>query len=111
MLGDLDGVERGALAQVVRDNPQVEAVRHGVVGPDAADKGVVEAVAVCSKRVEILRGIVHYLDPGRLRENLARLFGGDLRCKLDVDRFGVPSVDGDANGRRGDLDRVSSQSP
>ena len=28
-LGDLDGVERGPLAQVVGDDPQLEAVRHG----------------------------------------------------------------------------------
>src|SRR4051794_14831216 len=33
-LGDLDGVQRGALAEVVVADEQREAVRHRLVGPD-----------------------------------------------------------------------------
>src|SRR6267378_8125791 len=44
-LGDLDGVERGALAQVVGDDPQHEAVLDRRVLADAADIGRVLARA------------------------------------------------------------------
>src|SRR3990167_9919794 len=38
-LGDLDGVKGGALAQVVRDAPEGEAVLDRLVGANAADIG------------------------------------------------------------------------
>ena len=42
-LGDLHGVRRGALAQVVRDYPEREALRPAEVAADAADEHLVAA--------------------------------------------------------------------
>ena len=44
-LGDLDGVGRGALAQVVADDPQVEAAVVRGVAADAADEDLVRPAA------------------------------------------------------------------
>ena len=42
-LGELDGVERGALQEVVADDPEVEALRVTEVLADAADDDLVAA--------------------------------------------------------------------
>src|SRR5437667_3757725 len=50
-LGDLDGVERRALAQIVGDDPQHQAAVDGRVLADAADIGRVLAGAVVRRDV------------------------------------------------------------
>ena len=50
-LGDLDGVGRGALAQVVGDDPEVERALVAGVAADAADEDVVVARGVDRHRV------------------------------------------------------------
>lgn len=50
----LNRIERGSFSQVVRDDPQVEAVRDGVVPADSADEGVVESFALDGERIERL---------------------------------------------------------
>ncbi len=68
-LGDLHGVERGALAQVVADDEQRQAVLDASVTADAADEGGVPAGGLERGRD------VGELDPGCAREELARLVG------------------------------------
>src|SRR5207249_341338 len=51
LLGDLDGVQGGALAQVVRDAPEAQAVRRERVLAHAADERQVRALGVLRRRI------------------------------------------------------------
>ena len=57
-LGDLHGVERGALAKVVGDHPQHQAVLDRRVLADAADIGRVLAGCLVGRDIGALGGIV-----------------------------------------------------
>jgi hypothetical protein len=58
-LGDLDRVQSGALAEVVCDHQQREAVLHTPVPSDASDEDLVDSDGI-ARRGEVLKS-----DPGR----------------------------------------------
>src|SRR5258708_19209562 len=58
--GDLNRVQRGALAQIVRDAPQYQAVFHGRVLADAADVGRVLARRLVWRDVAARLALVHH---------------------------------------------------
>src|SRR6185312_16933265 len=59
-LGDLDGVERGALAQIVGHHPQRQAVVDGGVLADAADVGGVLADRLVGRYVTAVLALVDH---------------------------------------------------
>src|SRR5438034_843294 len=110
LFGDLDGVEGGALAQVVRDAPEAQSVRDERVLADAADQGEVAAVCILRRRIGAAVTVafggvrrVHNLDTRSLAPQRPRLVRRQLPLRLDVDRLRVAGVDGDAD--RGGVDR------
>src|SRR3954451_21722758 len=104
-LAQLDRVRRGALAQVVRHDPQVERLVVAGVAADAPDVDVVVAVGVDRERVARVVGVVDHGDARRGAQDLARLFGRQGRARLDVDRLRVAVDDRHAHARRADADR------
>jgi hypothetical protein len=86
--GDLHGVQRRALAQVVGDAPEGEAVLDGGVLADARDVGRILAGGVDGR--DVAAGLVlvdHHARPAPIAQDLARLVGRDRALELDVDRF------------------------
>ena len=78
-LGELDGVRRGALAQVVGHDPEGQSAividRH--VAPNPTDEDLVAAGGIRGKRVLVLARVVLDDDAGDRGEQLARPFRGD----------------------------------
>src|SRR3989338_10950664 len=95
--GDLDSVQRGAFAEVIRNNPEVQAVGDGFILPDAAAKRVIFAGGVQGQRVTVFRDVVNDGHAGRLGEQGDRLGAGDFLFGFDVDRFAVAADDRDAH--------------
>jgi hypothetical protein len=106
-LGDLHRVRGGALAEVVADAPERQAVGAGEVFADAADEHVVlpspwSGIGYCFRRQ-----IVDERDPRRRREQLPGLLDRDLPLGLHQDALAVAVGDGHADAGRADLDRSS----
>jgi CubicO group peptidase (beta-lactamase class C family) len=95
-LGDLDRVERGALAQVVADHEQREAVRDRAVLAHAADEHRVGA-----GRVERVGDLGHD-HARRVRQQRERLRGLERALELEVERERVAGEDGHAHARARD---------
>ena len=51
-LGDLNGVKRRALAQIVGDHPEIQAVRNGIVFADSSHKGRVLARGILASAAD-----------------------------------------------------------
>src|ERR687891_2603771 len=83
-LGDLDGVGGGALAEVVANDPEVQAAVVRGVTADAADEHVVAAGGVDGGGVDRVGGVVHDHHAGRLGEQLAALLGREGVARLHV---------------------------
>src|SRR4029453_11039455 len=92
-LRDLDRVERGALAQVVADEEEHEAVLCGGVGTHATDENI-----VASDRMSV-PGHLLEPEPRSLREDALGLRGRERRFRLDPHRLGVAHDDGNADAR------------
>ena len=99
-LGDLDGVRRGALAEVVADDPQRQAttVGDGLVPAYPTDEDLVAAGGVDRERIDVVGRVVLDDHPGHGREQLARPLGRDRIAGLDVDRLGVARHDRHPDG-------------
>ena len=65
-LGDLHRVERGALAQIVGDDPQIQAVRHGRIAADAADIDRVLARGFDRRDIAFIGAVIDDDDARRL---------------------------------------------
>src|SRR5205814_10483646 len=72
-LCDLHGVERGALAQVVGDHPEAEAVRHRGIPANPAHEDRVLARRFLRGHVTLVDAMVEHADARRLLERGARL--------------------------------------
>src|SRR4029078_3760388 len=94
--GHLDGVRRGALAQVVADDPQVQAALVGRVSASWAEEPVVAAGGRARQRVETLGRVVQDDDSGCGREERPALVGIETLAGLHVDRFGMSVEHSDA---------------
>src|SRR5690554_3759227 len=103
-LCDLHCIERRALAQIVADAPQVEAVLDRRILPDTADERSVIAGALHRGHVPAVLALVDEHDPRRLTQNFLRFLGGDLALELDVHRLGVTDEYRDTYASRSDLD-------
>src|SRR4051794_40533851 len=98
LLGELDGVRRRPLAQVVRDDPHLEAALVRGVAPEPADEDVVVARGAGGGRVRI--------DEGQARhplEQRARLLDLERVAGLEVHRLRMRV--GHGHARTGDRDR------
>ena len=91
-LGDLHRVGRRALAQVVRDDEEGEAVRAREVRADAADQGVVIASGEERHRIDVLGEGVDHLHAGGLAEQLAGLVGAEGLLEEEVRGLGVLNI-------------------
>src|SRR5207244_1858203 len=100
--GDLGGVEGGAFAQVVGDDPHGEAVGVGKVVADAANEDVVFAGGEEGHRVLGLGGLIDHGDTGRAGQDAAGFGCAHGAAELDVDSFGMADLDGHAHGGGGD---------
>src|SRR6186713_679573 len=81
---DLDRIQCGALAKIVRDAPQHETVLHRGVLADAADVGGVLAGRFVRRGVAAGLMLVDDETAGRLAQNVARFVRGDRVLELDV---------------------------
>ena len=103
-LGDLDGVQGGALAQVVRDAPQRQAVLDGRVVADAADEDRELALAFLGRHVAAVLALIDDDDAGRLAQDVAGLVLVQRAFELDVHRLGVTDEHGHPHAGGGELD-------
>src|SRR5690606_16342168 len=88
-LGDLDGVESGALAEVVADHPQVDSTRLPEGGPNSPDQDLVAAGRIESGRHPVdpqfaARGIGQHLE--RLTHSVRSLEEQDATDPVTGDR-------------------------
>ena len=88
-LGNLHGVGRGALAQVVAGEPEVEGALLVGVAADAADEDVVAAGGVERHRVPAVGGVVDDDHAGRLGEQGAAVVRREVLAGAHVDRLRV----------------------
>src|SRR3989338_3410105 len=102
----LDGVQGGAFADVVGDDPHGDAVLDGLVLPDPADEDLVLALAVDRHRVGPGVRIVYYYDARRLRKDRPRLFGGYMLLGLYINALRMGIEDRDPDTGRAHSDRV-----
>src|SRR3989441_631887 len=102
-LGDLNPVERGALAELVTHHPEVQRIGPAEILADAADVAVVLTLDEHGHGVALLRGIVPEGEPGEAREELARPLWSHRHFRLRIDRHRVRGEHGDAHrgGRDG----------
>ena len=103
-LGDLDGVQGGALPEIIRDAPQVEAVLDRRILAHPADIGGIFADRLDGGDVAAVLALVDEHHARRLAEDVLGLLGADLALELDVDRFRVADEDGDPDAGRRHLD-------
>src|SRR5919106_4298489 len=83
-LRNLHSVERRALAQIVRHDPEIETVGHGVILTDPADKGCIFPGGVDGHRVDIILRFVRYDNSRRFAQYGFDIRGGKLLFRLDV---------------------------
>lgn len=88
-LGDLHGVERSALADLVGDNPHGQAVLDRGVAADAADVGVVRASQQARHGIHVVGRVVHDGDARRGGKRLTSGLGRHVADELDVDGLAV----------------------
>src|SRR6266446_7488596 len=91
--GDLDGIERRALAQIVGDDPQIEPVRDRRVAADAADIDRVLAGRLGRGHITLIGAVVDDGDAGRLPQGGARLVLAERPLELDIDRLAMADED------------------
>ena len=103
-LGDLHGVERRALAQIVGDDPHRQAVLDRDVLADARDEGGVLAGRLDRRDVAAVLALVDDQAARRLAQDVARLVGRDRLLELDVDRFRMADEHRHAHAGRRQLD-------
>ena len=104
LLGELDGVGRRALAQVVRDHPHLQPALVRGVAAQAADEDVVVAGGAGGGRVGL-----DQREAGHRLEQRARLLDLERLAGLDVDRLRVRGDDRDAGAGDGDRDRLVAE--
>src|SRR5690606_32876990 len=101
---DLHGVQRRTFAQVVCDDPEVQAILDGRILPDAADVGRVLTHAVDGRDVAAVLALVDDEAAGRFAQDVAGLFLVEDVLDVDVDRVGMAAEDRRTHAGRGDLD-------
>src|SRR6185503_20782932 len=92
-LRNLNGIQRRALAEVVADDPQAEAVLHGRVLADPADVSRIIADAFDRRHVASVLALIDDEHARRLAQNFARLVSADFILELDVHGFGMADED------------------
>ena len=104
LLGDLHGVERGALAQVVGDAPEGEPVRHRRVLAQPADVNGVLAGALLRGDVAFVGAVVDDADARRRAQRRPGFLLADRLFELDVHRRGMADEHRHTHAGRGNLD-------
>ena len=64
----LNGVQGRPFAQIIGNDPEVQAIIHGIVLADAADKGVVLPLRVERERIFVIGEVIDDLDTWRLAQ-------------------------------------------
>jgi cellulose synthase/poly-beta-1,6-N-acetylglucosamine synthase-like glycosyltransferase len=108
-LGELDRVGGGALAQVVRNHPQVEGALVGRVVADAPDEDLVAPIGLQRRGIPVGGRFVQHGQPGRAAQQLAALRGAQLLARLDIHRLGMAVADRDAHAGDAHADRLVAQ--
>src|SRR5205823_12545764 len=87
----LDGIQSGALSQIITHYPERQATRMRWILANAAD--IHRIVARHRQRSRILRmpRIVYHNDALSAAQDLARIVGGQGPLELDVDGFRMPN--------------------
>src|SRR5690554_1596749 len=105
-LRDLKRVQRGAFANLIAHDPQVQSALDGRIFPDAAHEYLVLARRVQRHRIALRLGLVHHGDARRRGQKLPRPLGRQGRAGLHVDAFRVAAQHRHPHRRRADADRV-----
>src|SRR3954470_5597003 len=101
---DLDGIERGALAEIVGNDPEIETVLDRRIIANAGDEGGVVAHAFDWRDVAAVLTLVDHENARRLAQNLARLFRRQSPFELDVDGLGMTYEHRHPHAGRGEPD-------
>src|SRR5262249_34774649 len=104
-LGNLDGVESCALAQIIRHDPEIEAIGNRIVLTNSADVSRILANRVDGHGVNIVFRLIGDDDPWRLAQDGFDICRGELFLRLDVHGFRVAAKNRNTNRGRGDAQR------
>src|SRR6056297_108039 len=104
-LGDLHGVKRGTLAQVVTDAPQVQPILDGGILPDAADERGEIAHAFLGRHVATRLALVDHHDTRAFAQDVAGLVLIEELLKLNIDCLGMTHKHRHPHTGRRDFDR------
>ena len=102
--GDLDGIERRPFAEIVGDDPHVEAMWDGGVAADAADIDRIFAGRFGRGHIALVGAVVDDRDAGRLAQHCARPLLAEGPFEFDIDRLPMADENGDAHASRGHCD-------
>lgn len=101
---DLHGVERRALAQVIRHAPKNQTVIDRRVRADTADIGGVFACGFIGRHVATGLAFVDHKAARRIAQDIACFIFRDRILEFDVDRFRVADEHRHAHAGRGHFD-------
>jgi len=91
--GNLHGVERGPLAQIIGDDPQIEPVRDRRVAADAADIDCVLAGRFGRRHIALVGPVIDDRNAGRLPQGGASLVFAERPLELDIDCLAMADED------------------
>src|SRR5438132_6048355 len=99
--GDLDGVGGRSLAQIVRYDPEIKAVRNALVAAETPDEYFILFVRPDRHRIDRLAEVILQTNAGGSTEDLPDFIEIVGPLELDINGLAVPSDDRDADaGRR-----------
>src|SRR5207302_4173279 len=107
--GDLDGVGGRSLAQIVRYDPEIKAVRNALVAAETPDEYFVLFMRPDRHRIDRPAEVVLQTNAGSFPEDAPDFVEIVRPLELDIDGFAVPSDDRDADAGRRDPDRRVAQ--
>src|SRR5208283_5252951 len=88
-LSTLDRIKCGSFDNIVRDHPDIQTIRYGVILTNTAHQSDILPSCECSQWILVAWRIVHHLHARGMFQKLTRLFRPDFLFCLYVQRFRV----------------------
>src|SRR5262245_29520656 len=104
-LRNLDSVESRAFAQIVRDDPEIEAVGHGIVLADSPHVGCILANGLNGHGVDVVFRLIRNNDAWSLAQYGFDIRYGEFFLRLDVDGLRMAAKNWNPNRGRSDSQR------
>src|SRR5260221_11631975 len=99
--GDLHGIEGSALAQIVRNTPEIETIGNRRVPAQATDEDGIFTRTFLWCHIALVDPVINHRDAGRRPQGSTRFLLADRILELNIHSFRMPDEDRRANTGRG----------